>query len=264
MGNPPTIGFIVFFDNDKKFKPDNTGFNKTGFITKIGTVIYPFKNKLIESPLEVIKKNPYEIFSFSESKEVDKEKISDFFIHNWRNQELFEMGLFKILKENDMRYFDSPIKLPFLDPISETERNDLWKILYQSLVLGDIIATFDSNSFISRMISKIDNGPWSHVAMYSGSGMICEAITSGVTERPLNVYNREHIRIGLYRNSCNFSDKEKMINWMRKEIGKKYNYHGAILTGIRKFLGVKIERGIPPTPNELIIYLDKANLICTV
>ena len=53
---------------------------------------------------------------------------------------------------------------------------------------GDMLCVFDTKNVFSWVISKVDRGPWSHTAICTGEGTVLEAITTGVCERPLDVY----------------------------------------------------------------------------
>jgi uncharacterized protein YycO len=84
--------------------------------------------------------------------------------------------------------------------------------------------------------------------MYSGQGTVVEATTSGVVERPIEVYKNPQIRLGLYRYRS--VEPEQAVARMRAKIGAGYNYWGALRAGVGKYFNLW-ERGAG-TPNDLV------------
>ncbi|MFY9317368.1 MAG: hypothetical protein WAO95_17660 [Burkholderiales bacterium] len=178
-----------------------------------------------------------------------KDNVVVFFKENWREIALFHTGVQAIMF-NRPRYFDSPIRLPILRPITTEEHGVRFKALLNLVRAGDLLLTFNSDNWISRLISYFDNGPWSHCAFCSGQGTVLEAIPAGVSERPLEAYKGKRFRLGLYRHPHAPSDISEVLSFARSRIGDGYSYRKAILSGLRKHF--RIRRRLP-TPNDLAI-----------
>ena len=213
-------------------------------------VIFPRRHRLVEANLSIIEKLPHKMFPIPEHLEV--RNIESFFTENFQTLDLFNLGLSSMIR-NDISYFDRPLKLPRLDPIDDRDRNDRWDLLKAVVAKGDLLFTFDTKSLFSRIISKVDSGPWSHSAMCTGEGTVIEAITTGVCERPLDVYAPSHYRVGLYRLKCGLQNQEDLLKFSRAKIGQPYSYRKAVLVGIEKLL--RKPRTVP-TPNDLAIQPD--------
>ena len=87
-----------------------------------------------------------------------KDNVEKFFVENFQTLDLFNLGLRSIL-QNDVAYFALPIKLPRLEPIDKQSRDDCWIGLKSLASKGDLLFTFDTASFFSRIVSLVDNGP---------------------------------------------------------------------------------------------------------
>jgi len=123
---------------------------------------------------------------------------------------------------------------------------------------GDAIFTFDTKSLSSRVIAYLDQGAWSHIATYSGDGQICEATTPRVIEQNIEAYHDSRYRLGAYRLPGASSEQiDAMVAFGRSQVGKGYNYRGALRLGIRLALGIWPQnRPRDTTPNMLISMLD--------
>jgi hypothetical protein len=243
---------VTFADNDRSKKADESGFNKIGYLTRSGLVIFPRRYRLVRENLSKIVKLPHALFQISE--DFGTENVERFFTENFQTLDLFDLGLSAILN-NDIAYFINPLKLPCLSPIDNITRGDRWLSLKALVIEGDLLCVFDTKSLFSRIISKVDRGPWSHSALCTMEKTIIEAITSGVCERPLDVYSASHYRVGLYRFRSNVSNKNKKdaLEFMRSKIGQPYSYKKALFVGIQKFLH---KPRFAPTPNDLAIHPD--------
>lgn len=244
---------VTFRDRDPWYRASNSGHNKFGFLGKDGTVIYPFGRGVRRTSYSKICRHEHHIFAFAFASYHDQ--IDSFFRHNRSNADLFDIGMQKLL-HGEFSYFDHSVKLPMLTPLGPEEFESRWAQLHSILQLADLIFTFDSSSFISCLIAHVDRGAWSHVAAYIGEGHICEAITSGVVERPLDVYHSPNFRLGVYRATS--VDAEKMIAFSRAQLGKRYNYRGVLRLGALKLLGIRSKRVEPrnTSPNDLAIHLE--------
>ena len=104
---------------------------------------------------------------------------------------------------------------------------------------GDAIVTFDTKSIVSRIITHLDQGTWSHVGQYVGNGKIVEAITPGVVERSIEDYHHYRYRLGVYRvPGASAEQIDSMIARLRSRIGDRYSYRKVLLLGIRLSLGI--------------------------
>ena len=236
---------IAFLDSDRFHKPDNIGFNKIGYLTHSGGVIFPLRRNLVQTHISNILKLPFQFLQVSVDIEV--ENIEMFFIENFQSIDLFNLGLFKML-QNDVGYFRDPVKLPRLNPIDNQTRDKRWRGIKDKITEGDLLCTYDTKSFISKIISKVDRGPWSHCALYSGEGTVLESISIGVVERSLEVYNTSRYRIGLYRVKFDVPNKKEILEFARSKIGEKYSFKKALMAGIQKHFDVP---RLAPTPNDL-------------
>lgn len=100
---------------------------------------------------------------------------------------------------------------------------------------------------MSRLIAWVDNGSWSHAAVYAGEGRLLEMLTSGSCERPIAVYRSPNFRVGLYRLQLKDGDGTKVIDVLRSRLGFKYSYKKALIAGLQKMLGIKRTHA---TPND--------------
>lgn len=237
---------IAFKWKNSAGKVDETGFNTVGYVTNSGMVVFQNRRRIIQRKFSEIKTLPHQTFKISES--FDLEKIDKFFTENFQTPELFHHGLASIT-QGGVTYFDSPIKLPKLEnsePQSEI-RTKAWGYLKNEIQIGDVLFTFDTKSFTSKVITWVDNGPWSHCGICTGNGTIVEATTSGMVERPIDVYADTRYRVGLYKVLSEGDQPEKRIEFSRAQLGKPYNFRGAFVAGLRKLMN----RPRTPTPNDL-------------
>lgn len=158
-------------------------------------------------------------------------------------------------------YFDSPIKLPRLQPISAAEFYRRWDQFTALARPADAIHTLDTQSTISRLIARYDQGTWSHTACYLGNGRVAEAIPPVVTERDLNVYRSPRYRLGLYRSSyCPEPTEEQVTryrNFLREQYGQPYAYGKVIKLALRKLIGLPPDlKRFQTSPNDSLIYFD--------
>lgn len=167
------------------------------------------------------------------------------------SQELLNNGLNNLV-HNDVSYFENPIKLPYLNYKNLKNKDESWVKFTELAQEGDFLFTFDSRSLISKIISKIDRGPWSHVAICIGNNKIVEATTNGVIESDISVYESDKYHVGLYRPETSSEENKLLaITEAKLKIGAKYNYKGAIMAGIQKRLGIMNR---VPTPNDLAVF----------
>jgi hypothetical protein len=201
------------------------------------------------------------------------ENIETFFAQNRPNADLFFQGLNAFGRRDDA-FFESPVRLPILQPISPGEFEKKWEQLLILVRPTDQIMVTDTSSLLSRAIASLDQGVWSHVGGYVGDGKIIEAILSGVVERPLNVYRSPQYRIGLYRvkgfdGNVETPESAKRIEsfvaFVRARVGARYGYRNFVrLAAIKVFgLGQKWRNEHDISPNDMAIVLP-LELIFTI
>lgn len=251
------LTFIAFLDGDKTYPIDFTGFNKIGIVLNGDRVLHPWKKGLRETPLEKVLKRPHSLRH--PHVDIDTENIQSFFSSNWRDIDLFHCGLSEMIRGNS-DYFEFPLKLPILDAIDVNQHDQRWRDLKADVQAGDLLLTYDTKSFASRVISYLDNGPWSHAATCSGEDTVIEATTAGVLERPLEVYGAARYRLGLYRWVPPIPDPAASIAWSRSRIGNGYSYRKAMKAGLQKLLR---HPRTALTPNDLPIFCS-VRLVCLV
>ena len=171
---------------------------------------------------------------------------------------------FKALSIKNTKVFDVPEIMPkLISNLSDEQYEERWHNITSKMQKGDAIFTFNSKSFISKFIAKLDKGSWSHVSQYIGNNEIREAISSGFVKRNIEVYKQKYIHIGVYRYLGITSEvQEKIAEFTSKFIGYKYDYFGAISLGIRTILGLTEDSYNPKdvTPNGLI-YIGNLYLV---
>jgi hypothetical protein len=241
---------IVFKDRPSPWqRADIAGFNRTGYVTREGIVIYPRRSRIARAPLNEITRKPHALIDLS--KHPRAEQIEQFFTQNVINKTAYVTAIEKI-GDVTSPFWDHPIKIPILKPLAAKEREAIWTNTLSILQPGDNISTFDTRSTISRVITYFDQGTWSHTATYVGDGRVIEAVSQGVIERSIDVYKDPRYRLGVYRApGITQQQIDKMIAFVRSHLGDRYGYRRVLILGIRMALGM--QRTGPPTPNELII-----------
>ena len=260
--NPPSIStaipegrIITFRDYDPWYKRDETGFNKVGYITRSETVLYPFCRWLRVTALSKVTSRKHVLLALGPAATPNLANIEVFFTQNRRSVHLFFMGL-RALNEGDFTFFKNPIRLPILGPLPPGEWEERWKQFVGLLCPGDLVFVIDTHSVVSRLIAVVDQGTWSHVGCYVGGGRVCEAITAGVVERPINVYRSLKYRLGIYRPfQLSEADSERVIARMRSIVGHKYNFYRIFRLAVMTVLGVHSKRSNSHnvSPNDLVL-----------
>lgn len=250
-----------FLDRNPFHRPDSTGLNRVGYKTRRDTMIYQRRHNFVEVSLARLCPTKMEAYEITGS-ESELAAIETFFTRNVLNTFLMNRGLYAVA-QGPRDLFATPIKLPILTPLTNSEWTQRWEMLPSVLQKFDIIQVFDGTSLISRLITLFDRGSWSHVGTYSGDGMILEAITSGVTERSINVYRRPGVRMGVYRftqastESCN-----KAILNGRLSVGTPYGWRMAFEKAWQVLFHTRREnKRFIPSPNDLIVRTEGIELI---
>jgi hypothetical protein len=226
--------------------PDETGFSKWGYVTATEMVIHPRRSRIARAPLNQIVKRPHRFMILNHPQ---SSQIEEFFTSNVINNKLYVRALLEMGNANST-FWNNPIKLPVLTPITPEEHEARWNRMVGLLQKGDGIFTFDTSSCISRVITHLDQGTWSHVATHSGDGQICEAITAGVVERSIEAYHDCRYRLGVYRPlRASPEHIDAMIAALRSQLGKRYNYRGVLRLGMKLALGIWPQDRRDATPN---------------
>lgn len=243
--------FVLFKKwGDPWHRTDETGFNKTGFVTEKGIVIYPRRSRIARMSIEAVRKKPHRLLKIDHPR---AEQIETFFTSNVMNTYLYVKGMQQIADANSP-FWDNPVKLPILTPINPAEHEARWSRIPGILQKGDGIFTLDTKSIASRLIAYLDQGTWSHVGTYVGNGQIVEAITLGVVERSIEAYHDTRYRLGVYRlPGASPKQIDSLVAFNRSIVGDRYSYRKAFTLGIRLALGIWPSSGARhTTPNMLI------------
>jgi hypothetical protein len=190
---------ITFFDTKTKLPPGKSGYNQTGVLIENNKILFcrkKYGQKVIEIDANKIKATKMFIYPLP-----DKElslKITNYFKINRKDHRRVKAGI-RAMVDQRINFFDYPVIFPKLTKWhSEDEYERSWGNLVAQLQPADIVCIFNEKSMISRFISFIDKGPWSHTAIYIGNGEISEAIFCGLVKRKIDVYKNKHIHIGCF------------------------------------------------------------------
>jgi hypothetical protein len=228
---------VVFKDwGDPWHKTDASGFNKTGYVTENGIVIYPRRSRIARTTIEAVSKRPHRLVDLSTHPRATQ--IEVFFSNNAINTALYVKAM-EQMGDPHSPFWDNPVKIPILSPISPEEHETRWSKFLGALQKGDGIFTFDTKSIVSRLITHLDQGAWSHTGTYVGDGKIIEVITSGVLERSIEVYHYPRYRLGVYRlPGASPAQINSLIACARTSVGDGYSYRKVLILGTRLALGI--------------------------
>ena len=119
QGRGAPVPTVVLF---KKFDPwhprDHTGFNKTGYVTENGVVIYPRRSRIARTSLDAIRKRPHRIIPLTNHPRA--KEIETFFTKNVINNIMYTTAM-QLIGQPASPFWDDPIKLPILNPITAAE-----------------------------------------------------------------------------------------------------------------------------------------------
>lgn len=151
----------------------------------------------------------------------------------------FWAALFALIFGN-YSFFEVPI-LPLGGRSLENQLD--YSEFVDQLVKNDIIASRNPKQFVSNFIANMDNGYWSHVAMYLGDGKVIEATPfSGVHEFNIEEYSSRDGIHSVYR-PLDTKGKRLESDWTPPYFGKSYNYWGAFKLGLNLF-GTRLQNSI--------------------
>jgi hypothetical protein len=257
---------IMFRDWDPLYKPPFYNkvswreYNKTGYVSKTGWVVYPYGRSVTAKRLGLIAKRRHTLVPLDFMSKPDD--VETFFTQNKPNAELFFQGL-NALGRRDNEFFEYPIRLPILPPTNPQEFEERWQRMLKIVCPSDCIMIFDTTSYISKIIAAVDRGVWSHVGGYAGNGKILELILSGMVERPLDIYRSPRYRIGIYRprlsngdvyDEDNLKRIKAFLAYERASIGRtRYNYLKVVKLGFFKTFGIQLKQpsDYDVTPNDM-------------
>jgi len=179
--------------------------------------------------------------------------VSKYFFRHQEDVRMSRAG-FNALNLQNFDYFREESPFPNVNEIiTDQERRGRFKMLLSLAKPGDVLFLADTSSVISKMISAVDRGPWSHVVPYVGDKSIVEIDTDKIGLDNIEKYNSSQFRIGLYR----MFEKLSEPNWFLhavKGISREdvvYDYLGALRAGMRSYLDTRRESETS-TPNGLI------------
>jgi hypothetical protein len=252
---------ILFREWDPWYRPDASGFNKVGYIANDGTVIFPRRGRVARRPLSALLKKPHQLMRNDNFPRA--QAANTFFTCNIINMAMFNLAM-KLLSVPDSPFWDDPIKMPILRPITPEEHKLLWDELKPALELGDTIFTLNTKNPISRLIAYLDQGSWSHLGIYTGNGRIFESIPSGTVERSIEVYRDPRYRLGIYRDELTAQQKEVMPTVTRSMVGGGYDFGAALRLGLRmalRFRPSEDRRNVTPNMRVLLTELKLIKVI---
>jgi hypothetical protein len=201
-----------------------------------GIVIYPRRSRIARTSIEAVIRRHHRLIDISNHPRATQ--IEALFTNNVINNTLYVAAMQQMGNANSP-FWNNPIKIPILSPISPEEHETRWRKFVAALQKGDAIFTFDTKSIVSRIITHLDQGAWSHVGTYVGDGRIVEAITLGVVERSIEAYHDRRYRLGIYRlPDASPQQIDSMIAFYRSTVGERYSYRKVLLLGIRLALGI--------------------------
>ena len=101
-----------------------------------------------------------------------------------------------------------------------------YQAIRNNVIIGDILLTRDIDSPISKVISGVTHGYWSHIILYLGDGKILETNEKGVYIRSLEDYLDGSYDLGLFRIKPPLENKilQKVVQEARKLTGTHYNW----------------------------------------
>jgi hypothetical protein len=217
------------------------GYNKVGYLTAFDIVVYPRGRRLARRPLaELMRRRKVSRQRIDFPADLrNLNNIEVFFTQNADNSVLFNQGVFNLLRGADgLDYFALPIKLPRLEAIDRQEHECRWQKLLSVIRPTDLVCSIDTQSAVSRLIARVDHGPWSHTFGYLGNGRISEATPPRVREAHIDIYRPTRYRLGLYRVSGTPTDEqtEKLRQLHNAQLGKPYAYRKVLQVALWKIL----------------------------
>jgi len=106
-----------------------------------------------------------------------------------------------------------------------------------NIKIGDVVA-YKGTNLVSKAIINITNSSYSHVAIYMGNNIICEAdgYTGHVRCRDILEY-KNHLDIYILE-SLTDEQRQKICDYVISKIGNKYSYFLTLWLGIKYIFGI--------------------------
>jgi hypothetical protein len=232
-------GNIIFF-TDKATRVtsgSNARYNQIGvFVTK-EKILFRRKRKIISISVDQLKGT--EVSIFSPANEEVMPKIAEYFQAAKDNYRLFNLGL-NVLSSSrlDFFYTGKNVMPTFNNNLTDEEYEKVWERVISKLKKSDLIFTFNSKSLISRIITWVDKGSWSHRGIYAGNHEIFEMTSKGTVTNNIDIYKVKYIHLGIYRHPDFPEEKMDFIDEFRQvNVYNGYPYLKALVLGIRTLLG---------------------------
>lgn len=114
-------------------------------------------------------------------------------------------------------------------------------VINMNFEVGDIVL-YESGTWIGKMVSRITDYPYSHVALAVSEDEVIEA-NSFIKSRKVKFADTKYKRVIILRYKDNLSQKQKDIIVRESEelIGKNYDYFGIFILMIKYMLGFEIK-----------------------
>ncbi len=242
---------ILFRDLNPLKRADESGYNKVGYLSQRNLIVYQGYRTVRRVPFDRVTKYRHAIFETKAP--FDEAAVEAFFILNHLPPGLLNDGL-AALRDARPDFFEYAVRLPILDVLTAEERDRRWRALVSILEPGDVIATFDTQSWMSRLITLVDGGPWSHMGLYVGNGQIAESLTKGTVERAIETYRPARYRLGVYRPlGLTREAAQRIVAYSHSRLGAAYDYSGALRAGVRLLFRIDAGREKFPGPTEMAL-----------
>lgn len=168
------------------------------------------------------------------------------------NRRLIELA-FRAINIGNLSVFGPLPVMPDMNASnSSPDYDEQWTSLLTLASTGDCVFTRRTDSRLSRLIARIDDGSWSHVVSYGHDGWIAD-VGRGPGDLLVRIdeYRSRDIRVGLYRRYellDRMTNKAAYLNLLSGLASPNYNLSSAIMAGVR----AKLMIGDLGTPNGLI------------
>ena len=119
---------------------------------------------------------------------------------------------------------DGSVKVTRFEPLPMIDASELR--------IGDVI-TVGGRASVSTAIMTATGSAFSHAAIYDGQGSVYEALAQGIVKTPLGNALSGTVRASAFRPlRANAFSGKKAVDYIRRQVGRPYDYSGAINSGI--------------------------------
>jgi hypothetical protein len=95
----------------------------------------------------------------------------------------------------------------------------------ENILPGDVLLSFDRQSWISKEIKEVTHSDYSHAFLYIGKGKILESNPGGVIIREIDSYlDYNRYFLSLFRVYFDEKRPYKLIKTCKKRLGERYGY----------------------------------------